>query len=323
MDIKEIKCEKHDDIIMMICLNSNCERNLLCNDCVKEHNETHLKNINFIKGKSFVNEIQKTNSLIEENVNKITKIKDIYNENIKSSLNLLDLRIKLIIDEITKLLNDHKDKIMQQYEMELKGNLQNLNFPKPINTEDIKNLYKNIKDAEKFNQEFIKFNELKPQKIMIESSQINIEEIKECILKNFKIIDNFDTEKISFGIANFTDIIEGYQIVSEDLFSKIQNEFIKFYNQNNYLTILKDFNCINCGLNLTNSIVKLNNDFLVLYDTESGISAKSMKKDNKVYLKQEENFSEKEFLGKFPFEFFYRTNSEGSASLYIKTKKII
>ena len=86
---------------------------------------------------------------------------------------------------------------------------------------------------------------------------------------------------------------------------------------------MKDFNCINCRLNLTNSILKLNNYYLALYDTESGIWAKSMKKDNKVYLKQDQNEKDKEFLGKFPFEFFYRTNSEGSASLYIKTKKII
>ena len=53
MDNREIKCEKHDEIIMMICLNSSCERNLLCMDCVKEHNETHLKNVKGIKGKSF------------------------------------------------------------------------------------------------------------------------------------------------------------------------------------------------------------------------------------------------------------------------------
>ena len=74
----------------------------------------------------------------------------------------------------------------------LKGklNLQNLNIPKPINIEDIKNLYKNIKDTEKFNQEFIKFNELKPQKIMIDLSQFNIEEINITKLKFSIELDN-------------------------------------------------------------------------------------------------------------------------------------
>ena len=199
-DNTEIICEKHDEIISMICMSDDCLNNLFCNDCIKDHNQNHIKYLKNIKGKSFKNEILQTNSLIEKNIIKITKICDIFNENMKYSIDLLDLRIKLTIEEITKHLNDHRNQIMKEYEKELIGNLdlRNLNFPKLIKLEEIKNLVKNIKDAEIFMKGCSKYDEikLKSQKMRINLDGITIRGIKEWIKNNVRRIDNIYEEDI-------------------------------------------------------------------------------------------------------------------------------
>ena len=91
-------------------MSDNCQNNLFWYDCIKEHDRNQIDKFKNIEGKLFKKEILQSNSLIEENIIKMNKIRDIFNENVKSSLNLLDQRIRLIIDEITILLNDRKNK---------------------------------------------------------------------------------------------------------------------------------------------------------------------------------------------------------------------
>ena len=91
-------------------MSDNCQNNLFWYDCIKERDRNQIDKLKNIEGKLFKKEILQSNSLIEENIIKMNKIRDIFNENVKSSLNLLDQRIRLIIDEITILLNDRKNK---------------------------------------------------------------------------------------------------------------------------------------------------------------------------------------------------------------------
>ena len=126
--------------------------------------------------------------------------------------------------------------------------------------------------------------------LKIESNQVNCDEIKEWIQKNLKRNDiTFEMNDKSFGIGSFSDKeqIDGYQIVSAELFSKYKNEFIRIYSNNN-LTILKDFNCSNYYLNLSDSHLILNSNALGLYDSnETNICSKLIKKDTKVIIKNE------------------------------------
>ena len=124
----------------------------------------------------------------------------------------------------------------------------------------------------------------------------------------------------SFGIGSFSDKeqIDGYQIVSAELFSKYENEFIRIYSNNN-LTILKDFNCTNYYLNLSDSYLILNKNALGLYDSnETDILSKLIKKDTKVIIKNEGSKLIEKFFNKFPLECSKRNSDEGYASLYIK-----
>ena len=219
MDDNEIICGKHNEIMSMICLSDNCINKLFCHDCINEHDRNHIDKFKNIKGKSFKNEIFITNSLLEENIIKITKIRDIFNENMESSLNLIDQRIKFIIEEITKLLYDQRNKIIQEYEKELIGKLdpRNLNIPKLIDLEDIKNLVINVKDAEIFIKECGEYDEidLKSKKLILFSNEVNNQATNEWIETNLKRIDN-----MLFGIGSNYDKIEEYQVISKDLFSK-------------------------------------------------------------------------------------------------------
>ena len=188
MEKNQMICEKHEEMITWICMSHNCQNNHFCNECIKQHNgylNQHFKNI---QGKSFTNEILHTNSLIEENEIKLTRIRDIFNENMKISLNLIDQRIKLKIEEITKLLNDHRNSIMEKYEKALIGKLdyRNLNIPKLINLENIKNLVQNLKDTEMFINNCNEYDEikLKSNKLLIISNEINQPEIKKLIQTN-------------------------------------------------------------------------------------------------------------------------------------------
>ena len=286
MDNQEIICLKHDESISIICLSDNCLNNLICIDCINEHDTNHINKFKNLKGKSFKNEILHTNSLIEENVIKMIKIRDTFNENMKSSLNLLDLRIKFIIEEITKLLNDQRNKIMQEYEKEIIGKLdpRNLNIPKLIDLEDIKKLVKNVKDAEIFIKECSEYDEidLKSKKLILFSNEVNNQATNEWIETNLKRIDN-----MFFGIGSNYDKIEEYQVISKDLFSKYKKEFINFYYNTKYMTVLKDFKCTSNYFYLGDSYLLSNQKYLCLSDSnDKGINY-YIKKGKKVYIKQE------------------------------------
>ena len=90
MEKNQMICEKHEEMITWICMSHNCQNNLFCNECLKEHYGNHIKNFKNIQGKSFKIEILQTNYLIEENAIKLAKIRDIFNQNMKFSLNLID-----------------------------------------------------------------------------------------------------------------------------------------------------------------------------------------------------------------------------------------
>ena len=90
MEKNQMICEKHEEMITWICMSHNCQNNHFCNECIKQHNGYHNQHFKNIQGKSFTNEILQTNSLIEENAIKLAKIRDIFNQNMKFSLNLID-----------------------------------------------------------------------------------------------------------------------------------------------------------------------------------------------------------------------------------------
>ena len=110
--------------------------------------------------------------------------------------------------------------------------------------------------------------------------EVKTEGLKEWIQRNLKT-----HEKNLFGIGNYSyvDYIEEYQILSKDLFPIYKTEFINFYSQTNYLTILKDFNCTDKDICLIDSYM----DSFSLYDSNGNGITYQIKKGTKIYIKQQ------------------------------------